>query len=95
MSENGKPNRDSTVLRILVALGLAETGLLYVLIAVETPLSPIVHALMRNPPGVFTLVMLVVAFLWYGVVLVLALRQRYGARPQRVPPPANRPSDHG
>ncbi len=72
--------RDYTALKYLGALCLAEIGLLYLLIAVETPLSPIVRQLRRNPFGVFTLVMVVVTLLIYGMAAILGLRERIATR---------------
>lgn len=42
--------------------------MLYVVIALDTPLSPLVHRLLENPVGVFTLVMCVVMILICGMV---------------------------
>lgn len=48
---------DYSSLRYIAALGFVEVAILYILIAVDTPLSPLVHKLLRNPFGVFTIVM--------------------------------------
>jgi hypothetical protein len=58
---------DYSALIILGVLCLVETAMLYVLIAVETPLTPIVEGLLRNGAGVFTLVMFVVTLLCLGM----------------------------
>jgi hypothetical protein len=74
---DGAPDRrDYTALRILAVLCLLEIGILYVLIAVETPVTPIVRRLLRNPAGVFALVMFVVTLLCFGMALVLSVRER-------------------
>ena len=75
--------RDYTALKLIAALGLAEVGLLYLLIAVETPLSPVVRRLTRNPAGVFSLVMSVVTLLFFGVAVILSIREKYAARKAR------------
>jgi hypothetical protein len=72
---SGQP-RDYTALRILGVLCLLEIGLLYVLIAVDTPLTPLVRRLLRNPGGVFALVMFVVTLLCIGMALVLTVREK-------------------
>lgn len=72
---------------MLVAL---EVGLLYIVLAVETPLTPVVQRLMRNPAGVFTLVMSVVLVLILGMAGFIATIQwlnRRDARRQGAPRP--------
>ena len=59
--------RDYSALLILAVLGLVEVALLYVLIALETPLTPLVQRLLRSPLGVFSLVMWVVSILVVGM----------------------------
>lgn len=60
--------RDSSGLVILGSLAGAEIAILYLVIAVETPLTPLVTRLLSNPAGVFTLVMSVVLILIFGMV---------------------------
>jgi hypothetical protein len=68
------PRRDYSALVILAALVTLEIAFLYVLIVVETPLTPVIRRALQNPAGVFTLVMVVVTllsigmagFLWWG-----------------------------
>ena len=59
--------RDSSGLGILGSLAGAEIAILYLVIAVETPLTPLVTRLLSNPAGVFTLVMSVVLILIFGM----------------------------
>jgi hypothetical protein len=54
------PSRDYSALIILAVLAAVEIAILYALMALDTPLTPLVHRLLRNPAGVFTLVMCVV-----------------------------------
>lgn len=82
--EDSSPPHDYTALTYIVVLGLVEVGLLYLLIAVETPLSPIVRRLMRNPFGVFTVVMVVVMILVYGMIAFLTLAERAAKRKGRL-----------
>jgi hypothetical protein len=70
------PRRDYTALILIVALGVAEVAILYVLIAVETPLTPLVRRLLANPAGMFTLVISVVWVLSIGVTLILSWAER-------------------
>lgn len=49
-------------------LVVAEVAILYVVIALDTPLRPLVQRLLQNPAGVFTLVMGVVMILILGVI---------------------------
>jgi hypothetical protein len=60
------PERSYGALIILGILAGFEIVILYLLIAIETPLSPIVQRLMKNPAGVFTLVMIVVTLLSFA-----------------------------
>jgi hypothetical protein len=53
-------------------LCLLEVGILYLLIAVDTPVAPLVSRLLRNPPGVFTLVMFVVTTLCAAMAAFLS-----------------------
>ena len=68
--------RDSSALIMLAAMVVLEVVILYLLIAIETPVSPIVRALLKNPAGVFTLVMLVVSLLSFGMAAFLWWGQR-------------------
>jgi xanthosine utilization system XapX-like protein len=68
-----EPRRDYTGLVFLALVAGSEIGILYVLIAVKTPLTPIVTKMLRDPFGVFTLVVIVVTFLCYVVAWVLRL----------------------
>ncbi len=45
-----------------------EIAILYALIALDTPLKPLVYRLLQNPAGVFTLVMCVVMILIVGMI---------------------------
>jgi len=65
---SGAPRRDYSGLIILGALSVLEVTILYVLIAVETPLTPLIRRALSNPIGIFTLVMVVVTLLIYGMV---------------------------
>jgi hypothetical protein len=53
-------------------LGTVEVALLYAAIALDTPLTPLVHRLLENPFGVFTLVMCVVLILIGGMIAFLS-----------------------
>ena len=72
--------RDYTALKILALLCLAEVGILWLLINVESPVSPIVRRLLGNPIGVLTLVMCVVTLLCYVMAVTLAMRERRAKR---------------
>jgi len=81
-----KTKRDYRALWILLALCAVEIAFLYVLIAVDTPATPVVRRLMRNPFGVFSLVMGVVTLLCVGMALLLGARERAAAKARaRVP----------
>ncbi|HVE78155.1 MAG TPA: hypothetical protein VNA89_04820 [Gemmatimonadaceae bacterium] len=71
-SDDSTERRDYTAIIILGTLGLLEVGILYVLIAVETPVTPLVHRLLEKPPGVFVVVMFVVTSLCFGMAGLLA-----------------------
>ena len=71
-----EPKSDYSGLWILLTLAAVEVALLYVLIAVDTPATPLVRRLMRNPFGVFSLVMGVVTLLCFGMAFLLATRER-------------------
>jgi hypothetical protein len=60
--------REYSGLIILAVLAAAETGMLYGLIVLETPLTPAVHRMLETPVGVFALVMCVVGVLILGMI---------------------------
>jgi hypothetical protein len=60
----------------LAAAALLEIGFLYLLIAVESPISALVRRLMRNPPGLFAVVMIAVTMVCLTMALVLTARER-------------------
>jgi hypothetical protein len=57
-------SRDYSALIILAVLVGVEVAILYVVIALDTPLRPLVQRLLQNPPGVFTLVMSVAGLVY-------------------------------
>ena len=57
---------------MLAVLSGVEVAILYVVIALDTPLTPLVHRLLQNPAGVFTLVMCVVMLLVLGMIAFLS-----------------------
>ncbi len=65
--------RGGNGLLFLVVVVLLEIGILYLLIAVESPLSPLVQPLLTNGIGIFGLVMAVVVLLGFTVSVVLRL----------------------
>lgn len=73
---------DYTAITIIAVLWLIQIGLLYVLIAVETPLSPIVRQLMTNAGGLFAVVMFVVALLCCGMSVFLYAMERFHTKRQ-------------
>lgn len=81
-SPKGPP--DYTAIRILVALCLAEIAILYLLIAVETPVAPVVRRLLQTPSGMVVLIASVVGFLLLSKIAVLLLRRR--STPPTQPP---------
>ena len=56
-------------------LAAVEVAILYAVIALHTPLTPLVHRLLQNPAGVFTLVMCVVMVLILGMIGFLSLAE--------------------
>lgn len=68
--------RDYSALVILAVLAGVEVAILYVVIALDTPLKPLVHRLLQNPAGVFTLVMCVVLILIGGMIGFLSWAER-------------------
>jgi hypothetical protein len=83
-SPKGQP--DYTAIRILVGLCLAEIAILYVLIAVETPVTPVVRRLLQTPSGIVVLIASVVGFLLLSMIAVLLLRRP--STPPTEPPAA-------
>lgn len=66
-AQDSLSSSDHSGLVILGSLVGAEIAILYLVIAVETPLTPLVTRLLSNPAGVFTLVMSVVLILILGM----------------------------
>jgi hypothetical protein len=95
-SDGSAERRDYTALVILAILSLLEITILYVLIAVDTPVTPIVRRLLENGAGVFTLVMFVVTLLCAGMAGFLSWVERYhkkttsGSAPTVGPPAHDR-----
>jgi hypothetical protein len=77
-AEGGASTRrpDYTSLRILASLCAAEIVILYVLIATETPATPLVRRLLETPSGVVVVVVSIVALLQLAMIAVLLLRRR-------------------
>ncbi len=75
--------RDYTALWMLAGLSVTEVGLLYAVITLDTPISPLVHRMLQNPFGVFGLVMSIVTLLCFGMAGLLTLRERAAAKRQR------------
>jgi membrane protein implicated in regulation of membrane protease activity len=71
-----KGQADYTAVRILVGLCVAEIAILYLLIAVESPVTPVVHRLLQTPSGIVVLIASVVGFLLLSMIAVLLLRRR-------------------
>ena len=73
-----RPERqaDYTAIRMIAGLGVAEIAILYVLIAVESPVSPIVRRLLQTPSGIVVLVAGVIGILLLGMIALLLLRRR-------------------
>jgi hypothetical protein len=69
---------------ILVVLSVLEVVILYVLIAVDTPLAPVVRKLIRNPGGLFAVVMAAVTLLCIGMALFLGWAERRSRGRSRV-----------
>lgn len=82
------PKRQTGLL-FLGVLVILEIGVLYLLITVETPLSPVVGALLRNGFGIFALVMLVVTVLGFTVSVVLRLMEGRRSVHSDTPPGAS------
>jgi NAD(P)-dependent dehydrogenase (short-subunit alcohol dehydrogenase family) len=70
------PRRDYSGLVIVGGLVTVEVGILYVLIALETPLTPLVHRLLGNPGGVLILVGVVLLILIIGMITLLSWAER-------------------
>jgi ABC-type sulfate transport system permease component len=82
-SHGSAEHRDYSALVILAILGLLEIVILYVLIAVDTPVTPMVRRLLENPAGVFTLVMCVVTLLCFGMAGFLSWAERHHGKTMR------------
>lgn len=67
--------RGGNGLLFLGVLVVLEVGVLYLLITVESPLSPVVRLLLRNGFGIFALVMLVVSLLGFAMAVWLRLAE--------------------
>jgi len=74
------PRFKITGLVILLLACTLEVAILYLLIAVETPLQPLVRRVIQNPFGLFTVVM--IAFVILAVIMtgLLTLLERRAAR---------------
>lgn len=66
-SDQSRAQRDYRGLIILAVLGGLEVAILYALIALETPLTPLVHRLLESALGVFLLVIWVTGLLSAGM----------------------------
>jgi hypothetical protein len=67
----------------LVYLGLAaflEVGFLYLLIVVDTPVAPAVRRALRNPAGLFAVVMGALTLVCFTMAILLGLAERVWAR---------------
>ncbi|MFN0181520.1 MAG: hypothetical protein ACKVZ0_22140 [Gemmatimonadales bacterium] len=62
---------------------MLEIGFLYLLIAVESPVSALVRRLMRNPAGLFAVVMIAVTMVCLTMALLLTARERSQRRAAR------------
>ena len=83
-AQSSTEERGGNGLVFLAVLVVLEVGILYLLIAVESPLSPFVQSLLSNGFGIFGLVMLVVTLLGFTVSVVLRLvegRRRVNSEP--------------
>lgn len=81
---DGAPvRRDPSGLVILLVLCALEVAILYLLIAVETPLAPLVRKAIQNPGGLVAVVMSAVTVLCIGMAVFLSLltRRRRGDTP--------------
>lgn len=72
----GPPRRDRTVPVMIAVLSGLEVAILYVLIAVDTPLAPVVRRALENPFGVFAVVMSVLTVLMFGMAGFLTWSER-------------------
>lgn len=77
-SEEPPVQRDYSGLWILGGLCSVEVAALYIVIALDTPVTPAVHRMLANPFGAFTLVMIIVTFLCVGMAILLSLLERWG-----------------
>jgi hypothetical protein len=74
-SPRGRGQRDYSAIRVLLTLCVVEVTILYVLIAVDTPLAPAVRRLLGTASGVVVLVSGVIGLLVLGMILFLVLRR--------------------
>ena len=77
---DGPPRRDGTALVMIAVLSGLEVAILYVLIAVDTPLAPLVRRALENPFGVFAVVMSVLTVLILGMAGFLTWAERHARR---------------
>ncbi|MBI3552179.1 MAG: hypothetical protein HY077_06650 [Elusimicrobia bacterium] len=68
-----RKRRDPTVLIILGALGTLEVLGIYLLIGLETPLTPYARRLTSNVFGLFALAMIVFTTLAFGMAFLLSI----------------------
>jgi hypothetical protein len=69
-----------TVLPYLALASGLEVAILYVLIAVETPVTPLVRRAMRNPAGLFAVVMAALTLVCVIMAGFLSWAERVGRR---------------
>jgi hypothetical protein len=68
---------------LILVLGSLEDLILYLLIAVNSPVAPAIRRAIQNPFGLFAVVMSVVTFLSLGVAAVLSWVERRATRRDR------------
>lgn len=79
-----------TILPYLVLASGLEIVILYVLIAVETPLTPLVRRAMRNPAGLFAVVMAALTLVCIIMAGLLSWAERLHRRRASHPPDSGR-----
>ncbi len=72
----GTRARDHSALVVLAVLAAIEIAILCTLVALETPLTSLVHRLLQDPFGVFAMVMCVVLLLITGMIGFLSWAER-------------------
>jgi hypothetical protein len=72
LSPHKTTSADYSGLIILAVLAVVEVAILYAVIALDTALTPLVHRLLQNAAGVFTLVICVVLILILGMIIFLS-----------------------